>query len=138
MPSARIVVSNKVLSLAVSPVFRCVKCRVKPVHSSTSISSSVILTCGSSIADWSIRSEEHTSELQSQSNIVCRLLLEKKKFRRKPCGLLRANLQRLTLLEQNADRPSYTEDARSGCLRRRNPPEAASPSPASRGAELPS
>src|SRR2546430_17686050 len=27
----------------------------------------------------SLRSEEHTSELQSQSNIVCRLLLEKKK-----------------------------------------------------------
>src|SRR2546430_7511817 len=30
------------------------------------------------------RSEEHTSELQSQSNLVCRLLLEKKKGRR--CG----------------------------------------------------
>src|SRR2546430_13456825 len=29
------------------------------------------------IAVW--RSEEHTSELQSQSNLVCRLLLEKKK-----------------------------------------------------------
>src|SRR2546430_6382581 len=28
---------------------------------------------------WSMRSEEHTSELQSQSNLVCRLLLEKKK-----------------------------------------------------------
>src|SRR2546430_10457249 len=28
---------------------------------------------------WS-RSEEHTSELQSQSNLVCRLLLEKKKL----------------------------------------------------------
>src|SRR2546430_13293288 len=30
---------------------------------------------------WSsgVRSEEHTSELQSQSNLVCRLLLEKKK-----------------------------------------------------------
>src|SRR2546430_12737860 len=27
------------------------------------------------------RSEEHTSELQSQSNLVCRLLLEKKKIR---------------------------------------------------------
>src|SRR2546427_3380704 len=27
------------------------------------------------------RSEEHTSELQSQSNLVCRLLLEKKKHR---------------------------------------------------------
>src|SRR2546430_8475616 len=28
---------------------------------------------------WPWRSEEHTSELQSQSNLVCRLLLEKKK-----------------------------------------------------------
>src|SRR2546430_10247722 len=27
---------------------------------------------------WLFRSEEHTSELQSQSNLVCRLLLEKK------------------------------------------------------------
>src|SRR2546430_13346459 len=27
-----------------------------------------------------VRSEEHTSELQSQSNLVCRLLLEKKKI----------------------------------------------------------
>src|SRR2546430_8764053 len=33
------------------------------------------------------RSEEHTSELQSQSNIVCRLLLEKKK---------KANKKRIT------------------------------------------
>src|SRR2546430_17308911 len=30
-------------------------------------------------ADVAGRSEEHTSELQSQSNLVCRLLLEKKK-----------------------------------------------------------
>src|SRR5688572_32721858 len=30
-----------------------------------------------------IRSEEHTSELQSQSNLVCRLLLEKKKNKNK-------------------------------------------------------
>src|SRR2546430_9676864 len=29
------------------------------------------------------RSEEHTSELQSQSNLVCRLLLEKKKNNRR-------------------------------------------------------
>src|SRR5206468_6773596 len=28
---------------------------------------------------WSWRSEEHTSELQSRSDLVCRLLLEKKK-----------------------------------------------------------
>src|SRR6266478_9298033 len=31
------------------------------------------------------RSEEHTSELQSQSNLVCRLLLEKKKKLPIPC-----------------------------------------------------
>src|SRR2546427_7951231 len=46
------------------------------------------LTCTSitdRLASWSQlynasnRSEEHTSELQSQSNLVCRLLLEKKK-----------------------------------------------------------
>src|SRR5688572_32898885 len=30
-----------------------------------------------------VRSEEHTSELQSQSNLVCRLLLEKKKKNKK-------------------------------------------------------
>src|SRR3954462_1421488 len=30
-----------------------------------------------------IRSEEHTSELQSHDNLVCRLLLEKKKKRKK-------------------------------------------------------
>src|SRR2546430_5777729 len=32
------------------------------------------------------RSEEHTSELQSQSNLVCRLLLEKKKKDRVDCS----------------------------------------------------
>src|SRR5256886_12837202 len=32
----------------------------------------------------SMRSEEHTSELQSQSNLVCRLLLEKKKKKNTP------------------------------------------------------
>src|SRR2546430_8509665 len=35
----------------------------------------IVVLLGSS----SRRSEEHTSELQSQSNLVCRLLLEKKK-----------------------------------------------------------
>src|SRR2546430_5693200 len=33
------------------------------------------------------RSEEHTSELQSQSNLVCRLLLEKKKTTNQPAHL---------------------------------------------------
>src|SRR5256885_11499655 len=31
---------------------------------------------------WMSRSEEHTSELQSPCNLVCRLLLEKKKYSR--------------------------------------------------------
>src|SRR6266511_6302128 len=35
-------------------------------------------------ARWS-RSEEHTSELQSRENIVCRLLLEKKKINKYHC-----------------------------------------------------
>src|SRR2546430_4100417 len=38
---------------------------------------------GSPASDFTLtRSEEHTSELQSQSNLVCRLLLEKKKTTR--------------------------------------------------------
>src|SRR5574341_2260460 len=35
------------------------------------------------------RSEEHTSELQSPTNLVCRLLLEKKKRRRERRGIER-------------------------------------------------
>src|SRR6202012_4427449 len=39
------------------------------------------LTCSisASVRPWPVRSEEHTSELQSHSDIVCRLLLEKNK-----------------------------------------------------------
>src|SRR2546430_17253044 len=39
------------------------------------------VACGTAVSRCSAakRSEEHTSELQSQSNLVCRLLLEKKK-----------------------------------------------------------
>src|SRR2546430_9231075 len=39
-------------------------------------------------SSWAPRSEEHTSELQSQSNLVCRLLLEKKKIIGGADGLL--------------------------------------------------
>src|SRR5688572_32502847 len=44
-----------------------------------------MLACNGWLREWfglnaGRRSEEHTSELQSQSNLVCRLLLEKKKI----------------------------------------------------------
>src|SRR5688572_31613580 len=44
------------------------------------------MDAGQLVADdvvLAMRSEEHTSELQSQSNLVCRLLLEKKKKKNK-------------------------------------------------------
>src|SRR6478672_1837447 len=43
------------------------------------------------LAPWAIliwRSEEHTSELQSRSDLVCRLLLEKKKIRYTICYII--------------------------------------------------
>src|SRR5436309_5075381 len=52
------------LILAASSVLRCI---------------SIARACSTRDADAAQRSEEHTSELQSRENLVCRLLLEKKK-----------------------------------------------------------
>src|SRR5260370_2628828 len=49
-------------------------------------SGEIVVLKGSPIQ--SVRSEEHTSELQSHLNLVCRLLLEKKKHT-SPCPTLR-------------------------------------------------
>src|SRR5256885_11811702 len=43
------------------------------------------------LLDMTQRSEEHTSELQSPCNLVCRLLLEKKKIQHRSC--YRSNTQ---------------------------------------------
>src|SRR2546430_14446841 len=48
------------------------------VMENTSLATALRAPSISSLAS-TYRSEEHTSELQSQSNLVCRLLLEKKK-----------------------------------------------------------
>src|SRR3989442_3992505 len=47
-----------------------------------------------------IRSEEHTSELQSRPHLVCRLLLEKKK-------LPKLNCEQTTKIEHSTCRPSW-------------------------------
>src|SRR2546427_6436785 len=49
-------------------------CRPAPASAARTLSSRTLS------ARISARSEEHTSELQSQSNLVCRLLLENKKY----------------------------------------------------------
>src|SRR5690242_21587415 len=50
--------------------------------------------CCSTMSFWlPPRSEEHTSELQSHVNLVCRLLLEKKRARQIDIGLVIALLQ---------------------------------------------
>src|SRR2546430_6596739 len=49
-------------------------------HSDAKLAEAKSLIVGSYVvSERAPRSEEHTSELQSQSNLVCRLLLEKKK-----------------------------------------------------------
>src|SRR2546427_6921255 len=53
------------------------------------------------------RSEEHTSELQSQSNLVCRLLLEKKKKNKK--------MHELSTPFNNVSKRAHTEQR--SCLR---------------------
>src|SRR3989449_9726556 len=51
-----------------------------PVRSSTASSWSFAMPCsGNTMHKAAMRSEEHTSELQSRLHLVCRLLLEKKK-----------------------------------------------------------
>src|SRR2546430_7271206 len=62
------------ISSRLPPGSRCkLGSRSSPTHSRQENTTSFVKSSG-----W-LRSEEHTSELQSQSNLVCRLLLEKKK-----------------------------------------------------------
>src|SRR2546430_9285218 len=58
------------------------------------------------------RSEEHTSELQSQSNLVCRLLLEKKKKN----GGIRTSRRQVSLLEDQSDRALSLDTFSSRCI----------------------
>src|SRR5438046_7987954 len=53
-------------------------CSASSSRAAASISSSMVSSSRSAAITASARSEEHTSELQSLTNLVCRLLLEKK------------------------------------------------------------
>src|SRR5256886_12636900 len=62
-----------------------------------------------------LRSEEHTFELQSQSNLVCRLLLEKKK-KTPPCRSAHTIYFRYsTLASRSQARYTYGSPHTSGC-----------------------
>src|SRR5438034_2563829 len=73
---------------------------------------SVAITCRapsrSSVKLW--RSEEHTSELQSHSDLVCRLLLEKKKTDPAPHSSSRRRTHKTPSLPRPSDnaKPLYT------------------------------
>src|SRR5438874_10263028 len=58
------------------------------------------------------RSEEHTSELQSRRDLVCRLLLEKKKKTKNCCARTPGPLAQLTIRPMTSSTTAHT-----GCLR---------------------
>src|SRR5438034_8018473 len=62
-----------------SMITRLVISHVSITSSALAARSSARIVFGSCVATSPARSEEHTSELQSHSDLVCRLLLEKKK-----------------------------------------------------------
>src|SRR5260221_5216491 len=66
------------LSLGIQELFDSVL-QLEGVHACTSFWADACWDSPSSISWRQARSEEHTSELQSHSDLVCRLLLEKKK-----------------------------------------------------------
>src|SRR2546430_9853625 len=82
-------------------LFRSVLRWITPLHSVAS-QEKILMPVGTAISIVVIiigtrshenRSEEHTSELQSQSNLVCRLLLEKKKTSHHSSPIIRHWLQ---------------------------------------------
>src|SRR2546427_8280939 len=56
------------------------------------------------------RSEEHTSELQSQSNLVCRLLLEKKKTKERTESVTQDEMMKYGARHSQSSLPKHTPD----------------------------
>src|SRR2546422_7791847 len=60
--------------------------RVTSAADVTSASRPTVSTRIATMTSTIVRSEEHTSELQSRLHLVCRLLLEKKKYKQRVCS----------------------------------------------------
>src|SRR5438105_8818866 len=73
-------------ALPISSVFTVCSCNSQRTDRASQVSRTA--------AQRSFRSEEHTSELQSRVDLVCRLLLEKKKQLHTCCHIPRANSNR--------------------------------------------
>src|SRR5688572_31297398 len=77
------VVPSEVVTRATSPVVSATLSSGGVSTSSSTLQPTAVANRDSETTNAAVcigsRSEEHTSELQSQSNLVCRLLLEKKK-----------------------------------------------------------
>src|SRR5207249_9302885 len=86
------------------PIFRCRRGFRCGLPASSSRGVATLPGCGASCSgagDDRCRSEEHTSELQSRFDLVCRLLLEKKKTRKNAANVFSmAVYARLARLKQ--------------------------------------
>src|SRR5690349_23680736 len=65
--------------------------------------SSARIRSASSGAGTNARSEEHTSELQSRRDLVCRLLLEKKKQNKRVCHANRTSIMHMSENRHSGD-----------------------------------
>src|SRR5688572_389502 len=72
-----------VLSILISYALEPVVAWMTRIRLPRAAAAAVVVTLITGLVGYGVRSEEHTSELQSQSNLVCRLLLEKKKKKQK-------------------------------------------------------
>src|SRR2546421_2295576 len=89
----------------------------------------------SSACDWSSdvcssdRSEEHTSELQSRSDLVCRLLLEKKKAATEPRHLHFHTATGRPFAQRDSSAKAKAPPRQRADLRRRTPATSADRGP---------
>src|SRR5688572_32591695 len=77
LPIYRVVVGGTHTPFGIDRIAIAPRIRVnRPIH----VRAAPRIAASGVVGIRGVRSEEHTSELQSQSNLVCRLLLEKKKI----------------------------------------------------------